>query len=258
MKNNLEQMFINSLKELNQIEQNKAKILTAIFLKKMKDIKKQKIKSLENSILSQAKFYNQDIDDYNEVYNNILNRYTDQLSQIINIYTEFFINVQMELQEAECNQKIAITNLKKSVDAKKKLKKDASIEEIEDWNKKIEACIQKKLNYDIIIESCESELQKCSDNMVTQINIYFGNKSGQLTLSDETGFKKFINKLVNKFTGSTRFNAYVIAPANLEVETLNNKLPQLSEDIKDRTINFVAKIKQAKDETNKIFEKMIV
>lgn len=258
MKNNLEQMLINSLKELNQIEQNKSKILTTIFLKKTEDIKKQKIKSLEKSILSQAEFYDQDIDNYNEVYNDILNKYTDQLSQIINIYSEFFINVQMELQEAECNQKIAITNLKKSVDDKKYLKGNASIEEIEDCNKKIEACIQKKLNYDIIIESCESELQKCSDNMVTQINIYFGNKSGQLKLNDDTGFKKFINKLVNKFTGATKFNTYVIEPTNLEVETLNNKLPQLSGDIKDKTINFVAKIKQAKDETNKIFEKMMV
>ena len=258
MKNNLEQMLINSLKELNQIEQNKSKIVTTIFLKTTKDIKKQKIKSLENSILSQAKFYNQDIDNYNEVYNDIVNKYTDQLSQIINIYSEFFINVQMELQEAECNQKIAITNLKKSIDAKKKLKKDTSLEEIESYNKKIEACIQKKLNYDIIIESCESELQKCSDNMVKQINTYFSNKSGQLILKDDIGVKKIINKLVNKFTGSSKFNTYVIAPTNLEVETLNSKLPQLSGDIRDKTISFVAKIRQAKDDTNKIFEKMIV
>lgn len=258
MENNLEKMLFNKLKKLNEIEQNKSRILTTIFIKTTKNLKKQKIKALEDNILSQADFYNQDIDKYNEFYNDVISKYTNQLSQIINIYTELFINIQMELQEAECNQKIAITNIKKSIDIKNSLPKTSSIETMESYRKKIDACMQKKLNYDIIIENCEKELEQCSENLVGHINLLFGDKSSQVTIKDEEGFKKFINKVINRFTGANKFNTYVITPTNIEVETRDNKLPMLSGEIKDKTINFVAKIKQAKDETNKIFEKMIV
>lgn len=258
MEKNVEKKLIDKLKELNEVEQNKAKIITTIFVKSTQEIKEQKINSLENSILNQAKFYNQNIDNYNEIYTEILEKYTKQLSQIINIYSELFINIQMELQEAECNQKIAITNLKKSIDMKEKISNEDSKELIEEYNKKIDACIQKKINYDIIIENCEKELEQCSTIMLEKINMLFGDKSSQISLENESGFKKFINKVVNKFVGATKFNTYVIEPTNLEVETIHKKLGRLSIDIKNNTINFVAKIKQAKDETNKIFKNMII
>lgn len=258
MENNLEKMLINKLKKLNEIEQNKARILTAIFIKTTNDLKKRKINSLENSILNQAEFFNQDIGKYSDFYSETVEKYTNQLSQIINIYTELFINIQMELQEAECNQKIAITNVKKSIDIKNSLPKNVSIETIENYRKKIDACMQKKLNYDIIIENCEKELEQCSENMVKHINFLFGDKSSQVALNNDEGFKRFINRVVNRFVGANKFNTYVITPTNLEVETREVKIPVLSEEIKDKTINFVAKIKQAKDETNKIFDKMIV
>lgn len=254
----LSKMLITDLKKLNDIEQNKLKIITTLFLRKSSEIKKQKIEALKNNILNQAEFYNQNINNYNEIYNDIVNKYSSQLSQIINIYIELFINIQMELQEAECNQKIAITNLKKSIDIKRKLPVKSSIEEIENCNKKISACMQKKMNYDVIIENCEKELVQCSKNMIDHINYLFGDKSSQVLLKDDVGFKRFINRVVNRFAGANKFKNYVIEPTNIEVETMSLKIPQLSGDIKDKTINFVAKIKQAKDETNNIFDKMIV
>ena len=254
----LNQMLINNLKKLNDIEQSKSKIITILFLRKANEIKIQKIDALKNNILNQAEFYNQKINNYNESYNDIINKYSSQLSQIIDIYVELFINIQMELQEAECNQKIAITNLKKSIDMKKKLPVNSSIEEIEKCNKKITACIQKKRNYAVIIENCEKELGQCSKNMIDHINYLFGNKSSQILLKNDVGFKKYINKVVNRLTGANKFKNYVIEPTNIEVETMDLKIPELRSDIKDKTINFVAKIKQAKDETNNIFDKMIV
>ena len=254
----LNQMLINDLKKLNNIEQNKSKIVTILFLRKANEIKKQKIDALENNILNQAEFYSQNIDDYNEIYKDIINKYSSQLSQIINIYIELFINIQMELQEAECNQKITITNLKKSIDLKNKLPVNSTIEEIEKCNKKISACIQKKMNYDIIIENCEKELDQCSKNMIDHINYLFGDKSSQVLLKSEVGFKGFINRFINRFIGANKFKNYVIEPTNIEVETMNQEIPKLSADILDKTISFVAKIKQAKDETNNIFDKMIV
>ena len=258
MENNLEKMLINKLKKLNEIEQNKSRVLTAIFIKTANELKNQKIKAMQDNILNQADFYNQDINKYDKFYNEVMNKYTNQLSQIINIYTELFINIQMELQEAECNQKIAITNVKKSIDMKNSLSESSPIEIIENYRKKIDACMQKKYNYDIIIENCEKELEQCSEKMIAHINLLFGDKSSQVSLRNEEGFMKYINKFINRFTGANKFNTYVITPTNIEVETRDNNLPILSGEIKDKTIDFVAKIKQAKDETNKIFDKMIV
>ena len=254
----LKQMLINNLKKLNDIEQNKSKIATTLFLRKAEEIKMQKINLLKSNILSQADFYNQNINNYNDIYNDIITKYSYQLSQIINIYIELFINIQMELQEAECNQKIAITNLKKCIDMKNDLLANNVADDIENCNKKINACMQKKKNYDVIIENCEKELEQCSKNMIDHINYLFGDKSSQVLLKDEAKLKKFINKVVNRFAGANKFRNYVIEPTNIEVETMNIKIPKLSGVIKDKTINFVAKIKQAKDETNNIFDKMIV
>jgi len=254
---NMNTILIDKLAELNRLEIDKAKVLNAIFQKTTKDTMDKKIESLKSNFEEQAEFYNQNLADYDEVYKQIVEKYTNQLTQIIKKYNELFINMQLELQEAECNQKIAITNLKKSFDIKEKLSDSNQIEMLEEYSKKLIACMQKKSNYDIIINECEKELDKCASNTESKINALFADKSSQISLKEESGFAKLINKIRNFFTGETKFNKYVVEPMNVELEMMENKLPDIINEIHQETICFVAKMKQAKDETNKIFENMI-
>lgn len=255
--NNTNTTLIDELAKLNELEINKTKVLTAIFSKTIQEIKQKKIQSLQSNFEEQAMFYGQYLEDYDEVYKEMLSRYEEQLDKITEKYNELYINMQLELQEAECNQKIAITNLKKSFDIKQSLSDVLQNDLREEYAKKMIACMQKKINYDIIIDECERELNKCASNMEKRINTLFSDKSSQISLQEESAFNKFFNKIKNIFTGASKFNTYVIEPINVELEMMDSKLPDITNEIHQETVNFVAKMKQAKDETNQIFKNMI-
>jgi len=66
-----------------------------------------------------------------------------------------------------------------------------------------------------------------------------------------------MNKIRNLFTGKSKFNTYVMEPMKVELEMLETKLPDVEESMKREMVDFVARVKQAKAQTNQIFEQMI-
>ena len=252
---NVNELLWNKILELNELEIKKMKLITAIFMKTSDKIMNEKVESLKLNFQSQAQFYGQNLEDYQEEYSKIISKYQEQLSQVIEKYSELFVNMQLELQEAECNQKIAITNWKNMFDIERQIENTANNELIEIYKAKIQACFEKKNDYDVIIEECEKELNSCADNMNKKIDNLFSNKSSQVVIKEENGFKKFLNILINKFTGSKKFNEYVIEPMKVELEMTENRLPDITNRIAEETIHFVAKIKNAKEQTNAKFER---
>lgn len=246
--------LMEKLIKLNELEISKSKILIAIFVKTARQIMNQKIQTFQTNFEEQARFYDQDLENYEEIYHKMLEEYQEQLSEIIDKYKELYINMQLELQEAECNQKIAITNLKKSSDIKQEILSKANRDLIIEYKRKIGACMQKKNNYEVIIEACEKELENCVSNMQKRMKPLFEDRLSQISVEQQSPFKKWIHKIENKFTGSRKFKRYVIEPMNMELETIDQKMPDIKNNITQEAIHFIAKIKQAKDETNKVFE----
>jgi len=250
-------LLMDKLVELNEVEIKKSKVLAAIFQKTVNEMQKKKIESLDSNFEEQAKFYDQDLEDYEKTYQEMKDKYEEQLSEILNQYQALFVNIYLELQEAECNQKIAITNWKKSCDIKQEIIDRAGSSMIEEYERKIEACLQKKKNYDVIIEECEDELEKCAIQMEKKVNSLFQDKSSQMFLTEIGLFGKIMNKIRNLFTGKSKFNTYVMEPMKVELEMLETKLPDVEESMKREMVDFVARVKQAKAQTNQIFEQMI-
>lgn len=255
-KSNENVQWIEKLSELNDLEITKSKLLTAIFMKTVQRVMDRKMQALEANFEEQAEFYGQDLSDYQEIYDEIRAKYEEQLTQIINQYNQLFMNMQLELQEAECNQKIAITNFKKSSDIKTEAKGVSKKQLVKEYQKKMLACLQKKDNYDVIIEECEKELTQCASQAERKLNSLFGDKGSQISLKEEGMFAKFLNKIKNIFTGKTKFHTYCIEPIHVELEMRENKLPDVMKSIYQEMIYFVAKMRQAKEETNAIFENM--
>jgi len=249
--------IISKMLVLNDLEMQKSKIYSAIFKKNMNEIKIKKIQELRSDFENQAEFYNQYIEDYEEEYNEIERKYESNLSQIIEKYNELFINIYLELQEAECNHKIAIANIKNSYDIKCEILDKADEEIIQEYNKKIQACLEKKNNYDTIIAECEKELNNAISDLSKQINSIFGNKSGSLIIRDENFVQKLINKIKNLFTGKSSFKNYVLNPLKVELDLVEKKTFENIDYIQENIVNIVAKIRQAKKETNRIFEEML-
>ena len=250
-------VLMDKLKELNELEIKKSKVLATIFQKSTQEIVDKKIQSLKTFFEEQLKFYNQKAENYNEIYQEILTKYQEQLQQIIEPYNQLYINLYLELQETECNFKIAITNLKKSYEIKEEIWNKVSQDIIEEYDRKINACKQKKSNYDCLIEECKKALNHCAIDMEKKINSLFQDKSSQILLKEENSFTKFFQKIKNVFTGKAKFIAYVIEPIQVELDMLENKLPDVSNQIYQQTITMVAKMKQAKARTNEIFDNMI-
>ena len=247
-------IFMDKLAELNELEIKKAKVLAVIFQKTMQQLKNKKMQDFEINFQNQAEFYGQKLENYEEVYQNSRLKYEEQLLKVIDKYNELFINLYLELQEAECNQKIAMTNLKRSYDTKQEQISEGKIEE---YHRKVMACRQKKENYDKIIRTCEEELEQCVVKTEKKINSLFANKSSQIALKEPSVVKKIIDKIKNVVSGKTKFHTYVLEPIHVELEMMDSKMPDIIESIQQETILFVAKMKQAKAKTNEIFENMI-
>lgn len=250
-------ILIDKLTELNDLEIKKSKVLAVIFQKTTREIMSKKMQSLKSNFKEQAEFYGQNLEDYDVVYQEIMKKYEDQLSQILIKYHEIFSNIYLELQEAECNQKIAITNLKKSYDTKQEILNLSNSTIVEEFERKINACLQKKKNYDMIIKECEKELDNYRGNIENQINSLFADKLNQIALKEEGAFAKLIQKIKNMFSGKTKFKTYVIEPIDIELEMRDSKLPDIINDMHQDIVRFVAKIKQAKAQTNEIFNQMM-
>ena len=62
-KNNRNVLLMEKLTELNELEITKMKILTAIFVKTLQEIKNKKVQSMESNFEEQAKVYGQDLAD---------------------------------------------------------------------------------------------------------------------------------------------------------------------------------------------------
>lgn len=111
--------------------------------------------------------------------------------------------------------------------------------------------MQKKENYDEIIQECERELSNCTEEVTKKINTLFSNRATSLILKRDGIFSKFLNKITNVFMGKSKFNTYCIEPIQIDLEMIEHKMPNILQEIREQTIHFVAKIKQTKEKANK-------
>ena len=255
--NEMSQVVIDKLIELNELEIMKSKVFAALFQKSTNEIVEYKIKIMKSNFEKQANYYGQSVDNYEDEYQDIAVRYREQLFQILRKYDEYFINMCLELQEAECNQKIVIANLKNSYEIKEQIKDRAKEEIIEEYERKLYACLEKKKNYDFIIYKYEKSLNECLNEIQKLIDEVFSEKDNMISLKNESRFEKVISKIRNLFTGKANFKLYVLQPINIELDSIDEKLLGITNNIHQETINFVARSKRAKDEINVIFENMI-
>jgi len=259
-KNNINMILFDKLSELNKLEITRTKILTAIFIKTVEENVDRKLQALEENFYKQAELCNQDLLDYHDICSEIMKKYQNQLNEVIEQYNEMFINLQMELQESECDQKIAIIDFKKSFNNNKANKYFNKYMKREN-NRKINACIQKKYNFDVVIEECEKELDKCTKIVKEELNNLFGDQLCKMLPHKEIkGVKAvggFFGKIKNIFVGKSKFNQYCIEPINLEIKVMEENLPDIKKNIYEQSIKTVSKIRQMKSKTKKIYNKMI-
>ena len=198
-KNELFEKLNENLENLDNVDKEIGMIELAIYQKTIEQLKNNKINEIRNFFEQQAKIYNQNSKKYEKEIENNIKKYEEQIEKLVNVYDELYINIFKIMQNAKDNEKIAIANI---VTLSDRLQKEKNIEQ--QLQKNIIACIQKKLNYSVIIDECKARIEWCIENVKEDINQIFIIEANQLQLYKENIVSKIRRIIFNKISGKSR------------------------------------------------------
>lgn len=228
---------IQILKELDENVKNMEKINDelsmlnfAIYQKGTEKLKEEKIQNIKNFFNNEAKKYSLNSDKFKDEIQLNVNKYEEQINKLITAYDDMYLNVFKIMQGAINNQKIAIANIVTEID---KRDNNEDIDKAENINNIIIACVQKKLNYAVIIDECYARLNWCVDELQKDLNEIFINNTVQLQAYNENVVVKLRNIIVNKIFGKGKYKKFLL---NYE----NEYLTHIKEKNKLKIMNIVA------------------
>lgn len=214
---------IQILKELDENVKNMEKINDelsmlnfAIYQKGAEKLKEEKIQNIKNFFNNEAKRYSLNSDKFKDEIQLNVNKYEEQINKLITAYDDMYLNVFKIMQGAINNQKIAIANIVIEID---KRDNNEDINKAENINNIIIACVQKKLNYAVIIDECYARLNWCIDELQKDLNEIFINNTVQLQAYNENVVVKLRNIIVNKIFGKGKYKKFLL---NYENEYLTH------------------------------------
>lgn len=214
---------IQILKELDENVKNMEKINDelsmlnfAIYQKGAEKLKEEKIQNIKNFFNNEAKRYSLNSDKFKDEIQLNVNKYEEQINKLITAYDDMYLNVFKIMQGAINNQKIAIANIVTEID---KRDNNEDIDKAENINNIIIACVQKKLNYAVIIDECYARLNWCIDELQKDLNEIFINNTVQLQAYNENVVVKLRNIIVNKIFGKGKYKKFLL---NYENEYLTH------------------------------------
>ncbi len=191
--------FMEALRKLNEIESSRIILSLAIYDKKIKEIKKRKLDNIRNSL--ESKIYNlpKKVKEEKLIQiDEIMKEYEDVIDDIISAYNTQTLKIQKYLQESEVAQKYTISEIIKLYKDLKSNNENLT----DDQKREIIKKVQTKLNYDVIIDECESRIELCIDNAVNTLEDNFKETTNEITIVQKDNFiskfLKFIKTLISK------------------------------------------------------------
>ena len=191
--------FMEALRKLNEIESSRIILSLAIYDKKIKEIKKRKLDNIRNSL--ESKIYNlpKKVKEEKLIQiDEIIKEYEDVIDDIISAYNTQTLKIQKYLQESEVAQKYTISEIIKLYKDLKSNNENLT----DDQKREIIKKVQTKLNYDVIIDECESRIELCIDNAVNTLEDNFKETTNEITIVQKDNFiskfLKFIKTIISK------------------------------------------------------------
>ncbi len=87
------------------------------------------------------------------------------MDKLFDVCSTRYINIQRELATAVQSEIIVVTNISINKQNLEKAIEENDAEKIHYYTNKINASIQKKLNYETIVNECNSRLEACIDQI---------------------------------------------------------------------------------------------
>ena len=154
---NIGTALLERIKELSNIELQEQLLRLAIFNNKVYSNYEEKIKIISNNFEEQLQYYGK-TDIFNDDKEKIIGRYNEEFQKIYDKRREQFINILIEIQEMQANQKIALANVESVY------KSRDSIFESEEYKEYLEN--KNKYEYIINITKNSSDIEKYKSKLI--------------------------------------------------------------------------------------------
>lgn len=236
--------FMESIRKLNEIESARRILTLARFDKKIQEVKNRKLESIRNSL--EAKIYNvskKKKENKEIIINNIVKEYEEIIDNAISAYSTQQFSLQKYLQESEIAQKYAISEVIKAY--KDALVSDNYIseEEKQDIIKKL----QKKLNYDVIIEECEARIELCIDNAVNTLEEVFEDIPNEIANIQKESFISRLLKIIKTFISKPESSDEKLFDSTKEkLKQIRTKIEKNMEIVKYEIVGFDMQMEKVK------------
>ena len=239
----ISESLISTLNEISKNEINEISLLIAITKKSIMDLINKNIQQINDEFLEKCEYYGRSISEVNSEKVEILNGYKEEFNKIATKLEEEYINLALEVQDAQANQKIAIAEMKKNIDLKEKYTSSAKVNEfeIESLNKKIDMLAERYIKYCGFEEACLFELSGCHKKVENAINSVMQFENGkQLVVIEKRSILKVFSKLLKFLSNEKRFKKDYIEKKKKNIEKIkistNYKLEEIDKGLNDSLI----------------------
>ena len=164
MPNITKEDFKQDLQELVEIENQKQMNLAVLFENSLANSKEIRLTEFKDRLYVQANYYNT-LEKYQLEIDDLVKQYKKQLDKLFDVCSTRYINIQRELGAAVQSEIIVVTNISINKQNLEKAIEENNAEKIHYYTNKINASIQKKLNYETIVNECNSRLEACIDQI---------------------------------------------------------------------------------------------
>ena len=233
MPNITKEDFKQDLQELVEIENQKQMNLAVLFENSLANSKEIRLTEFKDRLYIQANYYNT-LEKYQLEIDDLVIQYKKQLDKLFDV-TNISINKQ---------------NLEKAIE-------ENDAEKIHYYTNKINASIQKKLNYETIVNECNSRLEACieqisdfSEKIKIEENINVAKKEKNRIL-------EFFNKLIKNLNRKKNFENYVLKPSENHIERLTDEVDKSIGNLYNQIFEFAVQMKDNKDKINMAFNAMM-
>lgn len=209
----IDKNFVELMRKLNELEAARCILTLAIHKKRIEEVKQKKLANVRSVL--EAKIYNynkkQKADIQPEI-DSIMSDYENAIDDVIDAYNTQQLKLQKYLQESEVSQKYAIEDV---------LRTYSEIEKSSELTEEDKAVIikkmQKKLNYDAIIEECEARIEKCTNTAIKTLEKTFEESDVKIMKIQKENFITRFFKILKTF-----FNTTLQEPAAIFSDTKEN------------------------------------
>lgn len=251
------QDLLDTITDIADVESNRLLIWATIYTRKCQDIKKRKLDNFKNYFNNQISFYKRSYQKYEKEYEKLYSEYEKAIDRLIEQYGAYYNYVQNEEVFAKSNQKIAVANFLVSKDGLDRAKINGNYALMEKSSKKVFATAQKKLNYDIIIDECDSRLAECAKDAYTDLDELFSVCDSGLNLKKEGYMKKLKNFFKFTFGGEKGFKNYVLEPLRMKVANIDKMSIIKTSNVKIKMIRFVSQMENIRADVNLTFNETL-